>query len=37
MLSPHPVADEINRHPEVQTLLVTRDNRTEVMEKALGQ
>jgi hypothetical protein len=26
-------ADEIKRHPEVETLLVTRDNRTEVMRK----
>jgi hypothetical protein len=24
-------ADEIKRHPEVETLLVTQDNRTEVM------
>jgi hypothetical protein len=24
-------SDEIKRHPEVETLLVTRDNRTEVM------
>ena len=33
MLNPHPFADEIKRHPEVETLLVTRDNRTEVMKK----
>jgi nucleoside-triphosphatase THEP1 len=32
----HPFADEIKRHPEAETLLVTRDNRTEVMEKALN-
>jgi len=35
MLNPHPFADEIKRHPEVETLLVTRDNRTEVMRKVL--
>ena len=29
-------ADEIKRHPEVETLLVTRDNRTEVMKKVLS-
>jgi hypothetical protein len=29
-------ADEIKRHPEVETLLVTRDNRTEVMRKGLN-
>ena len=28
--------DEIKRHPEVETLLVTRDNRTEVMNKVLN-
>jgi hypothetical protein len=31
-----PGAGEIKRHPEVETLLVTRDNRTEVMKKALN-
>ena len=36
MLNPHPFADEIKRHPEVETLLVTRDNRTEVMGKVLN-
>jgi len=35
-LSPHPFADEIKRHPAVETLLVTRDNRSEVMEKVLN-
>jgi len=35
MLNPHPFADEIKRHPEVETLLVTRDNRTEAMKKVL--
>jgi nucleoside-triphosphatase len=35
MLNPHPFADEIKRHPEVETLLVTKDNRTEVMRKVL--
>jgi hypothetical protein len=29
-------ADEIKRHPEVKVLLVTRDNRTEVMNKVLN-
>jgi nucleoside-triphosphatase len=36
MLNPHPFTDEIKRHPEVETLLVTRDNRTEVMRKVLN-
>jgi nucleoside-triphosphatase len=36
MLNPHPFADEIKRRPEVETLLVTRDNRTEVMKKVLN-
>jgi nucleoside-triphosphatase len=36
MLNPHPFADEIKRHPEVETFLVTRDNRTEVMRKVLN-
>jgi nucleoside-triphosphatase len=31
VLNPHPLADEIKHHPEVETLLVTKDNRTEVM------
>ena len=35
MFNPHPFADEIKRHPEVETLLITRDNRTEVMRKVL--
>lgn len=35
MLNPHPFADEIKRRPEVETLLVTRDNRTQVMRKVL--
>jgi nucleoside-triphosphatase len=35
MLNHHPFADEIKRHPEVETLLVTKDNRTEVMRKVL--
>ena len=35
-LNPHPFADEIKRRPEVETLLVTRDNRTEVMKKVLN-
>jgi nucleoside-triphosphatase THEP1 len=36
MFNPHPFADEIKRHPEVETLLVTRDNRAEVMKKVLN-
>jgi nucleoside-triphosphatase THEP1 len=36
MLNPHPFADEIKRHPEVEVLLVTRDNRAEVMRKVLN-
>jgi nucleoside-triphosphatase len=35
MLNPHPFADEIKRHSEVEVLLVTRDNRTEVTNKVL--
>jgi nucleoside-triphosphatase len=35
MLNPHPFADEIKSHPEVEVLLVTRDNRTEVMQRVL--
>ena len=30
------VAGEIKRRPEVETLLVPRDNRTEVMKKVLN-
>ena len=36
MLNPHPFADEIKRHPEVETLLVTRDNRTGTIRKVLN-
>jgi len=35
MLNPHLFADEIKHHPEVEVLLITRDNRTEVMRKVL--
>jgi len=35
MFNPHPFADEIKRHPEVETILVTRDNRAEAMRKVL--
>ena len=35
MLSPHPFADKIKRHPEVKTLVVTRANRDEVLEEVL--
>jgi len=36
MLNPHPCAGEIKRRPEVETLLATRDNHTEVMKKVLN-
>ena len=36
MLNPHPFADEIKRGPEVETLLVTGDNRIDVMGKVLN-
>ena len=35
MLNPHPLADQIKRHPEVDILLVTRDNRPQVMRRVL--
>ena len=37
MLNPHPFTEEIKRHREVEVLLVTRDNRTEVMNKVLNR
>jgi nucleoside-triphosphatase THEP1 len=36
MFNPHPFGDEIRLRPEVKTLLVTRDNRIDVMEKVLN-
>jgi len=36
MLTPHPFADEIKRHPEVEVLPVTGDNHSEVMQKVLN-
>jgi len=36
MLNPHPFADEIKRHAEVEVLLVTRDTHTDVMKKVLS-
>jgi nucleoside-triphosphatase len=36
MFNRHTFADEIKCHPEVETLLVTRDNRIDVMEKVLN-
>ena len=36
MLNPHPFADEIKHHPQVEVLLVTRDNRPQVMNEVLG-
>ena len=35
MLDHHPFADGIRRHPQAEVLLVTSDNRTEVMKKVL--
>jgi nucleoside-triphosphatase len=35
MLNHHPFADEIKRHPQAEVLLVTRDNRSDVMKKIL--
>lgn len=35
MLNHHPFADEIKRLPQAEVLLVTRDNRSEVMKKVL--
>lgn len=35
MLKPHPFANEIKRHPGVETLLLTRENRSDVMNKVL--
>ncbi len=36
MFNPHPFADDIKRRPEVEILLVTRDNRIDVAEKVLN-
>ena len=36
VLDPNSLAGKIKRHREVETLLVTRDNRTEVMKKVLN-
>ena len=33
MLNPHPFADEIKLHPQVETVLLARENRAEVMRK----
>jgi nucleoside-triphosphatase len=35
MLNPHPFAAEIKRNPEVEVLLVTKDNRPQVMNQVL--
>ena len=37
MLNPHAFAGEIKRHPEVEALPVTRDNRAEVMKDVLDR
>jgi len=36
MLNPHPFTDEIKRHTEVEVLVVTRDNHSEVIKKVLS-
>lgn len=36
MLSSHPFADKIKKHPEVNTLVVTRDNHNEVLREVLN-
>jgi len=36
ILSPHPFADQIKLHPEVEVIELTRDNRAEVMAKILA-
>lgn len=36
MLNPHPFADEVKRHPEVEVLSLTRDNRPEVLKRVLN-
>ena len=36
ILNRHPFTGEIKRRPEVKTLLVTKDNRTDVMRKTLS-
>jgi nucleoside-triphosphatase THEP1 len=35
VLNPHPFAGEIKRHPEVEVLPATKDNRAVVMKKVL--
>jgi nucleoside-triphosphatase len=35
-LSPHPFANEIKRHPEIKTLLVTRTNHDQMLEEILN-
>ena len=35
MLNSHPFADEVKRHPEVKTLMVTRANHGEVLKEVL--
>ncbi len=36
MLGPHPFSDRVKRHPRVETLIVSRDDRTEVEERISG-
>ena len=35
MFNSHPFADEVKRHPEVKTLMVTRANHSEVLKEVL--
>ncbi|MBN2187486.1 MAG: NTPase [Dehalococcoidia bacterium] len=35
MLNSHPFADEVKRHPEVKTLMVTRANHSEALKEVL--
>ena len=36
MLNPHPFADKVKSHPHVRTLLVARDNRSEVLQDIIN-
>ena len=36
MLGPHPLADEVKRHPEVKVLLVISGNRNQVLKEILN-
>jgi len=36
MLNPHPFADQIKSHPEVRILVVTRENRSKILQDILA-